>query len=226
MSKKILKSVDGFVLFTEQMNDYFGEYKKPYTVIEGVYRDKYELEQLDRKNYFMCAGSLHKNTGIEEMINAFEALGDDTIELWFFGSGAMDEYIISKSEENHKIKHKGFVDPSILFKYEQQALLLINVRNPEEGYTKYSFPSKTYEYLASGTLLLSTDLPGIPKEYKKHMIMIEDNSVEKIKEGMTYALSLSKEDIERRGAEAQLFIKKEKNKYIQSQKLIELLEKL
>lgn len=151
VARSLLKSVDGYVLFTEQMQEYFSEFNKPYTVVEGVYRDKYPLTPTTKKHFIMHAGSLHYNIGIEELISAFEQISDQTEELWFFGSGAMDEYIKEKAKYNKRIKHMGFVDPQQLFEYEKQATLLVNVRDPQAEYTKYSFPSKTFEYMASGT---------------------------------------------------------------------------
>lgn len=223
IEKRLLKSVDGFVLFTEQMLDFFDVYNKPYVVVEGVYRDKYSLNKTEKEPFFMHAGSLHKNIGIEQLIAAFENLQCSS-ELWFFGSGTMDEYIKQKSKINPKIKHMGFVDPSVLFEYEKKALALVNVRNPNEEYTKYSFPSKTFEYLASATPFLSTSLPGMPKEYLKYMITIDDNSIESIEQGLNKILSMSELDRENFGKNAQKFVITKKNKSIQSKKIIELLE--
>lgn len=226
IEKRMLKFVDGYVLFTEQMNEFFAEYDKPYVVVEGVYRDKYSLKETTKKRFFMHAGSLHKNIGIEELIEAFEKLNDKNSELWFFGSGTMDNYIINKSHTNPRIKHKGFVDPCTLFEYEKSALALINVRNPKEEYTKYSFPSKTFEYMASGTPFISTILPGMPKEYLEHMITVEDNSVDEIKKGLQTVLNMSDTERKEFGNEAREYILSKKNKIVQSKKVMDLLESI
>lgn len=224
IEKRILKFVDGYVLFTKQMNEFFREYNKPYVVVEGVYRDKYSLEKTPKKSFFMHAGSLHKNIGIEELIEAFEDLNDKSTELWFFGSGTMDEYIKNKSRSNSRIKHKGFVDPSKLFEYEKSALALVNVRDPREEYTKYSFPSKTFEYMASGTPFISTILPGIPKEYLDYMVTVEDNSVEAIENGLRTILTMSANEREVFGRKARKYVLNKKNKIVQSKKVMDLLE--
>lgn len=224
--KRLLKSVDGYVLFTEQMREYFSEFNKPYTVVEGVYRDKYPLTPKTKKHFIMHAGSLHYNIGIEELISAFEQISNQNEELWFFGSGAMDEYIKEKAKTNKRIKHMGFVDPQQLFEYEKQATLLVNVRDPKAEYTKYSFPSKTFEYMASGTPFLTTELPGIPVEYKDYLFTIKNNSVDEIKAGLERALSLSEQERQKFGANAQAFVLNEKNKYIQSKKFSDFLPEL
>lgn len=223
VARRLLKSVDGYILFTEQMQEYFSKFNKPYTVVEGVYRDKYPLTPTKKEHFIMHAGSLHYNIGIEELISAFEKISDQTEELWFFGSGAMDEYIKEKAKNNKRIKHMGFVDPQLLFEYEKQATLLVNVRDPKAEYTKYSFPSKTFEYMASGTPFLTTELPGIPREYKDHLFTIENNSVDKIKDGIDRVLALSEQERQKFGADAQTFVLTQKNKYIQSKKFSDFL---
>lgn len=226
LTKKLLKNIDGFVLFTEQMQDYFAEFGKPYTVVEGVYRDKYSLTKVTKGHFIMHAGSLHYNIGIEELIAAFEQISNETEELWFFGSGAMDEYINDKAKKNKRIKHKGFVDPKMLFEYEKQATLLVNVRNPRAEYTAYSFPSKTFEYMASGTPFLTTDLPGIPAEYKKYLFTIEGNNVEAVKLGLDRVLSLTEQERECFGEQARNFVLSKKNKEIQSKKIADFFVRL
>ncbi len=223
VARRLLKSVDGYVFFTEQMQEYFSEFNKPYTVVEGVYRDKYPLTQTTKKHFIMHAGSLHYNIGIEELISAFEQISNQTEELWFFGSGAMDKYIKKNAKMNKIIKHMGFVDPQQLFEYEKQATLLVNVRDPKAEYTKYSFPSKTFEYMASGTPFLTTDLPGIPLEYKDYLFTIKNNSVDEIKAGLDRALALSDQERQRFGADARTFVLTQKNKYVQSKKFSDFL---
>lgn len=226
VAKRLLKRVDGYVLFTEQMQEYFKGFNKPYTVIEGVYRNKYPLTQTAKGHFIMHAGSLHYNIGIEELISAFEQLSNQTEELWFFGSGAMDSYIKEKAKTNKRIKHMGFVEPQQLFEYEKKATLLVNVRNPKAVYTQYSFPSKTFEYMASGTPFLTTDLPGIPVEYKDYLFLIKNNSVKEIKAGLERALALSAQEKQKLGPDAQTFILTQKNKDIQSKKFADFLIRL
>ena len=226
VAKFLLRNVDGYVLFAEQMREYFSKFNKPYTVVEGVYRDKYPLTQTTKKNFIMHAGSLHHNIGIEELIDAFEQISNETEELWFFGSGAMDEYIQKKAQSNNRIKHMGFVDPKELFEYEKKATLLVNVRDPNAAYTKYSFPSKTFEYMASGTPFLTTDLPGMPAEYKDYIFTIKGNSVEEVKMGLEKALLLSESERVEFGKRARDFIINNKNKVIQSKKLADFLTQI
>ena len=51
-------------------------------------------------------------------------------------------------------------------------------------FTKYSFPSKNMEYLASGTAVLTTRLPGMPAEYYEHVLTIDRDGPEAVADAL------------------------------------------
>lgn len=224
--KKLLKYVDGVVVFTEQMYEYFKGRNIPYVVVEGVCRNKFSLEEKEKKSFILHAGSLHHNTGIEELIYAFKKIDEKDIDLVFCGKGAMDKYILEKAKTDRRIKHLGFISPQLLFEYEKEALMLINVRNPIEEYTKYSFPSKTFEFMLSGTIILSTDLEGIPDEYKEYMVIIKDNNVDTITDGINKIIRMKPKERFEIGKKARNFVLENKNYIVQSSKIINLINVL
>ena len=95
----------------------------------------------------------------------------DDIELWLFGSGDMEKDITDYCKSDQRIKYFGMVPREKVVKFEKKAKLLVNPRPTNNEFTKYSFPSKTIEYMASGTPLLTTRLPGIPSEYFDHVFV-------------------------------------------------------
>ena len=107
--------------------------------------------------------------------------------------------------------------------YEQKASLLVNVRDPDEAFTSYSFPSKTIEYMLSGTPLLTTRLPGIPKEYDKYLILIEDNLPQTIASGIETAFRMTSEARQSLGNAAACFIAEEKNSDKQAEKILRFI---
>ena len=63
------------------------------------------------------------------------------------------ESLLKKLQKDKRIIYWGVVEQKHVFEMQQQATLLVNPRKGHEEYTKYSFPSKTMEYMASGTQL-------------------------------------------------------------------------
>lgn len=224
IQKSIYDYIDGFVLFTKYMTERIPVNNKPYIVIEGVA----SIQELDvttvcKEHAIMHAGTLHKNIGIEQIIDAMAYLDIPDLKLWIFGDGELKQYIQDSSKNDSRIRYMGFVDRNELFKYEKKSMALINARNPRDDYTKYSFPSKTFEYLYSGSFFITTKLMGIPVEYDKFLTYIDSNSP------VTIAKAIKKvyDDVDYRNIDdVRNFIKNEKTAIPQARRLIALLEKI
>ena len=80
---------------------------------------------------------------------------------------------MSHVKNNEKIKYFGVIDFESILLRQKNTDLLINPRPSIDEYTKYSFPSKIMEYMASGTPVLTTKLSGIPMEYYDYYILLK-----------------------------------------------------
>ena len=89
---------------------------------------------------------------------------------------------------------------------------------------KYSFPSKTMEYMASGTPVLTTVLPGMPREYHPYVYLLEDETADGITEKLKAVLENSNETLFRKGTKARRFVLEQKNNVIQARKILEMLK--
>lgn len=233
LSRVIQSKFDGYILLTKFMKDVVNPKNKPYVVIEGISEDE-ELSTNKIENFkekylkkaIMYAGALNKNFGIDNLIKAFNLLEDSNVELWLFGSGDMEEKIVNYSVENPRIKFYGRKPKSEILQYEKKATLLVNIRNSTDEYTKYSFPSKTIEYMASGTPLLTTKLPGIPTEYYKYCYTLDNETVEGIGKTIINILKLPEKELNEKGFIAKKFIVENKNYTIQAEKIINFIGKI
>jgi hypothetical protein len=80
------------------------------------------------------------------------------------------------------------------------------------------------EYMASGTPVLTTVLPGMPKEYHPYVYLLEDETAEGIAKMLTEVLGNSDKDLFRKGCEARRFVLEEKNNVIQAKKILDMLD--
>ena len=216
---KLQKSYDLYILFSEPMKDVVNKADKPYLVMEGIYNpDGIFFEKQEKCNAILYAGKLNREVGVQKILDVFNMIDDDSLELWFLGNGDMKDEILEASKINKNIKYLGFRDRKEVFRFLQKAKLLINLRNPDDEYTKYSFPSKTFEYMVSGTPMISTDLEGIPDKYKKYMFMV-DYSDEKIVDRIYEILNLDDTFLEEFGKEARKFVLNEKSPCVQVKKI-------
>ena len=101
------------------------------------------------------------------------------IELWITGGGNTEGYIKACAKKDNRIKFYGFL-PSRqdVLQKQAEASLLVNMRLPSEPASGYCFPSKLFEYMATGTPVLSFDIAGIPREYLQHLYVVKQETVD------------------------------------------------
>src|SRR5699024_6908520 len=133
-------------------------------------------------------------------------------------------YEIKKiANKNKSIKFYGLKPQSEVFQYEKLATLLVNPRPSTEEFTKYSFPSKTLEYMSSGIPFITTKLAGIPQEYYKYIFYFKEESVNGFKDEMENILSKDIKELEQIGENAKDYVIKNKNNFIQCKRMHDFL---
>lgn len=227
-----LSRVDSFVLLTEQMKIPLNVGNRPYVVIEGMVNvndldlnTNYNINthMITDKKVILYTGTLHYQFGIRNLLKAFELIEDSEYELWICGSGEAENEIRELAHKDRRIKFYGYVTKTEVNKLQRQATILINPRQNEGEYTKYSFPSKTLEYMLSGKPVLMYKLDGIPNEYDEYLYYINDITIEGLKESIINICSKPKDELRKFGAKAQDFVIKEKNNIVQAKRIIDLI---
>ena len=221
---------DGYVYLTEAMK-YIVAPEKPYVIMEGIVDALPDNEQIQsveksKSRSIMYAGMLHEKYGIMNLIDAFEQVDIPDAELWLFGEGTASQKVKARAEANTRIKYFGHVEHDTVVDYEKKAHILVNPRNPKDEFTFYSFPSKTIEYMLSGTPVLTTRLKGIPDEYFNYIFSARENSAEALTHALNDIFSHSEKELEQIGQTAKEFIIKEKNSEAQVKHIINLIEEV
>lgn len=154
---------------------------KPYIVVDGgvdeadIKRYEKPVQKNGEHNVLFC-GALTEYNGILNLIDAMEYLHDEDIVLDIYGGGYLEDRVTEASKKNPKIRYHGRVSNQEVMQKQREAWLLINPRIVDDPIAQVTFPSKTFEYLLSGTPVLSTRLNGYGEEYEDHMYWIEDLS--------------------------------------------------
>lgn len=221
----IQDKLDGYIYLTEAMKDEIAP-EKPYIVIEGIAdaSNSAPSQSAKKNNVIMYAGAISSRYGFQNLIEAFSSFSGD-YELHIYGYGDYVEELEERAKQDTRIKYFGRRPRDEILEKEKEAALLVNVRNPDDEFTKFSFPSKTMEYMLSGTPLLTSCLPGIPKTYFDYCFSIPDNEPESIKAALEKFFALNEDERKTMGDNAREFIKNEKNQKVQAQKVLSFLEK-
>lgn len=222
LSKFLENNCDSYILLTEQMNEKINQKKKKYIVMEGLVDKDMNLSHNTIENKYpqkVCiyAGGLYEKYGVKTLIQAFEKLGLENTELHLYGTGDLEDYL--KDLKNEKIKYYGVVENNKIVEEELKATLLINPRFTDKEYTKYSFPSKNMEYMVSGTPVITTKLPGMPKEYLEYVYLFNEETEQGYKDKLKEILQKTNQELYEKGKKAKEFVLKNKNNQIQAKKI-------
>ncbi len=225
---KNLPVVDSFVLLTEYMNEFVNKDNKPYRVMEGIASELYEYKALpvDKSpRTVIYSGGMQEKYGIPVLLDAIKLIEDTDVEFRFYGIGDCVELVKERAAKDSRIKHFESLEVNKLHDEQQKSTMLINPRQNNEEYTKYSFPSKNLEYMLSGRPAICYMLDGMGEEYKDYLIIPKDNSVEALANEIKSVLNKTDEEQSEIGMKARNFVLENKNASRQTQKIIDLLSK-
>lgn len=227
-AEKVQGRFDGYVYLTEAMGQVINP-EKPFVVVEGIadvgLAQEQALTEKEAGFVVMYAGALYEKYGIKNLLDAFCALERQDAQLWLFGSGDMEQELETHAAQDPRIRYFGRVSRDEVLECERKATVLVNVRDDKDEFTKYSFPSKTIEYMLSGTPMLTTKLPGIPEEYFKYLYSVSDNQVETLREMLEQLATQPAEELLSFGAQAQRFVVEQKNARAQAGKILQFMNK-
>ncbi len=221
--------IDRFVLLTEQMAKKL-EITSPFIVVEGIatteetFCDEKFAEQFKEEKYILYSGTLNYKFGIRTLLGAFEKTDDPNIRLVICGFGEAEELIKEKQKDDDRIVFLGRVDRTQVLALQKNATVLVNPRQNNEEFTKYSFPSKNLEYLSAGVPVIAYKLDGIPDEYDEYIVYPKDDSESALAEEIIKICKLSDEDRIAKGKKSKNFVFENKNKVKQAQRIIEFIK--
>ena len=223
----IIGSCTGYVFLTEAMNGYLNKKGKPYVILEGhsdiAMKEKTPaLEKKLQPRVCLYAGGVSKQYGLGNLVEGFRMADIPNARLHIYGPGDYVKELEQIAAEDDRVFYGGMLLNTQIVEKELEATLLVNPRPTHEEFVKYSFPSKTMEYMASGTPVLTTVLPGMPREYHPYVFLMEEETPEGAARALQNVLSLSDEELFQRGMAARYFILNEKNNVIQAKKLLDM----
>ena len=224
---------DKYVLLAPMMQQALDIKENDFVIVEGFYEKQKNEDitmvkdssiDLDEKaKIIFYAGSLKRAYGIEHLIRAFQLVTNKDYYLYIAGSGDGEELIKKYAENDNRVRFLGFLPPDEVLRYQQIATVLVSPRLPNEEFVKYSFPSKTFECLASGKPYIAHRLPCEPNEYSRYIQYPDDESDEALCDEIVRVCEMSLEKRQAIANAAHDFIINEKNATIMCRRIVDLL---
>lgn len=227
--KKCLKEIDSFVLLNELMVDELKVNNRPWVLIEGIYKveEKEIIKDSKEKNKtILYTGNLDERYGIKILVDAFSLIQDKSYRLWIRGNGSSLNYVKEKAKTDYRIQYFEQMSKNELSMLQHRATVLINPVPSFQDFTKYFFPSKTMDYLASKTPTIMTKIEGVPKEYFEYVYLIESENAEGVKETIIKVCNKDEKELVEFGKKAANFIIEKKNHIVQAKKVFDMLNQI
>lgn len=222
----MLSKYDGYILLSEEMKNILPIGEKKYIVLEGICTDKSPYEPMKKNDTFtiMYAGSLMRKYNIMGLVEAVINLNRNDVVLKLFGNGELESELEEISDKYSCIQYCGSVSNEVCIEEQKKAHLLVNPRFSSEEYTKYSFPSKNIEYMKSGTPVLYTKLPSMPKEYYGYINIIEDETAKGIESALKKILETNYKELTDKAEKAKEFVETKKSATVQAAGVMDLID--
>lgn len=228
----LCQDMDGFVLLTQAMAEVLPIDGKPQLVMEGLILPEVGEEAVnarpsadDEKPAVLYTGTVNREFGIGELLTAFVGLCDEC-QLWLCGKGDLEEDVRKAADTHSNIRYFGYVSQREALALQEKAAVLINPRSPQGVYTRYSFPSKTLEYMRSGKPVLCYHLEGIPAEYDDFLVYITGDGAEGIKKAVRALFARPEAERAMLGSRAKAFVLSQKSADLQCAKLLSFLRQV
>lgn len=218
--------IDSFVLLSEPMKELVKVGKKPYCIVDGLFSEFEELYlQMPNDGLFriVYTGSLHREYGICDLLTSFSKLKGEQYKLLIAGAGNAVEEVKKAQSDDRRIEYLGLLNTDEVKALQLTASLLVNPRPIEGIDAKYSFPSKTIEYMLRSRPVLMNRLPGMDKEYENYIFTPTSCGADNFTDAIKYIFSLPQSIRLQKAVEARKFIIENKNHLVQMKKVIDMV---
>lgn len=222
------RSIDCFVPLTATMAESMCLSEDQYVVVEGIAgaaSSEAGHPPADLR-VFLYSGTLAGRYGILQLLEAFRKVRNPAARLWICGEGDSRQAIEEAAKIDNRIRFLGQISRDEVTRIQRDVSVLVNPRAPVGDFVKYSFPSKTIEYMMSGRPVLMYDLPGVPDEYHPYYFRPSDNTVAGLAEAIERLAAEDAQVLDQKGSSARRFVEEHKGIVPQCRKIADLLVEL
>ena len=197
------QDLDGYIALTDGLNEMFNEGNKPSMIMEGIVEDiDTPVKGSKYGNYFFFGGALMERYGVYNLINAFNKLNNDDINLLICGHHADERRLKEAIGKNKNIKYLKMIPVKEVLELEANAIANINPRPYSQDLDKFSIPSKTIEYYTSGKITISAQSTILNKKFAKCTVWCGYAKEEELLSAMQKVLKMDENKRDAMGLEA------------------------
>ncbi len=228
--KKVLENCDAVISLPLAGIQEFSQ-SKPTLRLEGGLTREWEDNAAESptqntRRVIAFSGGLTVYSGIRELLQAFDFLPGQDIELWITGHGVLAPEVEAAARRDSRIRYLGFLDRSEYRRVLRQATVLVNPRPSYILSHQYSFPSKLLEYLASGRPVISTCAGQVDKDYGEHLFLLREETPEALANLIASVLDRDPAELDNFGARGRQYVLTHKTWSTQGKRAYRFLSQL
>ena len=228
-TKKSISQCENFIVLSKFVSTDYLISKRTLLIEGGVDENDIPKENFrkikNEKKIIVFSGALTEYNGIKNLIKSMSFLKEFEIELHIYGDGDLKKYVEESQIIDNRIRYLGKVSNDEMKEIQKRADILINPRQINNPISKYTFPSKTFEYFLSRTLVVSTKVPSYPPEYLNNMIIADDSPLG-LANAVKKAINLTADEELRITNNAYNFVIGEKKWSNQAKKIYDFMESI
>ncbi len=184
MQKRLIPLFDGHIVAADATGQDFLA-NRPYLRMEGgiseemisLTKDSSYKEQLPSQPFCIgFAGRVDETNGIPTLLGAFSLLEGGQYCLRIAGGGPLERQVREAAAHDSRIEYVGLVSVSEVLQLYGRSDVLVNMRITKTMDTKYFFPGKMMEYLASGTPVITTCTGHTEEEFGDFVYLLRDET--------------------------------------------------
>ncbi|HSJ30954.1 MAG TPA: glycosyltransferase [Longimicrobiales bacterium] len=229
---RTLRYLDGVVVLTERMRVDFAP-RLPALLMEGAVSDTLLQDPLPGRASgtgacaIMYAGHLSALKGLPLLLEAFERLVGPGYELWLTGDGPMRPDVEAAAQRDPRIRYFGMLPYERVVTLLRRATVLVNPHSGAMASSRYLFPSKLLEFLASGRPVITTvSTPEVRQEYGAVAYLLEEESAEGLRAMIETVASLPERERQARGEAARMLLRERKTWRTQGARIAHFLARV
>jgi glycosyltransferase involved in cell wall biosynthesis len=227
----LLPRFDGRVLIADAIADDFAP-GKPYLCVEGGIRPEVlagggsapVARPPDGPFTVVSAGSLDEVNGFPLLLQAFARLPGDGYRLRIAGRGPLEPQVRSAAAKDPRIEYLGFLSFEEVQALYRSADVLVNMRLTRAINTRYFFPSKLMEYLASAVPVISTCTGAVEKEFGSFVHLLREETPQSLADAIREMAALDARARVDMGRRARQYLMAHKTWDAQARKIVQYLQ--
>jgi glycosyltransferase involved in cell wall biosynthesis len=234
LQRRLIPHFDGHVVASDAIAREFLP-GSPYLRLEGGIRDemlgtshdRHRVNEVSGKPFVItAAGAVNEANGILLLLQAFSMLQGDQYRLCIAGGGPLEAKVREAAAGDSRIEYAGIVPLSEVLRLYSRSDVLVNARITKNINTKYFFPGKMMEYLASGTPVITTCTGHTEEEFGDFVYLLRDETPQGLAEIIRYVAAQDPQVRTNLGRTAQKYMARNKTWEAQARKAAQFIREV